>query len=561
MIAKITLCFFLSLFLISNNTHAQNFEWGFGTGSPEFDQRTSAVVNEDGDIISVGFFEGTVNFDPMSTDLTASSNGGPDVFIEKRAANGDLIWLKTFGGTSWDVANSVGVDSEGNITVFGRFAGVTDFDPSDSDFEMDSGDMGSIYFVQFNTDGEFNWAKSLIGNSSLQSGETMTVNTDDEIILTGGFKGTIDFDPSDEDASETVGESFSELFIAKYSSSGEFIWVEVIEGTGYKSAFEVAVNNDGDIYTAGTYTNTIDLDPSAETDTHINTSGAGNGFIVALSESGEFIWGADLASDSYSSISALKIKDDYIAIAGNFAGTADFDFGEGVENRNSSEGHNTFIQKLNTDGELIWVNSYETDSYLGNIAGLVINSFNEIIVSGKFYDEMDFDHSADTEIKTSSGLADGFIHQVSPTGEFQRVYIISGEMDQEPTGIAISNANELYTYGVYQNEIIFEPDGAATSTFGSYDFFLMKLGGFVSIDENEAQDDFVLYPNPASNQIQINKSADQAVEIIDCEGKTVLTIGAGNTNELVDVTDLSKGIYFVIINSEKGAFSKKIVIY
>ena len=222
----------------------------------------------------------------------------------------------------------------------------------------------------------------------------------------------------------------------------------MFEGSGVEVGFEVAVNNDGDIYTVGSYTNTIDLNPSAETDIHINTSGAGNGFIVALSESGEFIWGADLSSDSYSTISALKIEDDYIAIAGNFAGTADFDFGEGVENRNSSEGYNTFIQKLNTDGELMWVNSYETDSYLGNIVGLVINSFNEIIVAGKFYDEMDFDHSADTEIRTSSGLGDGFIHQVSPTGEFQRVYIISGEMDQEPTGITISNANELYTYGV-----------------------------------------------------------------------------------------------------------------
>ncbi len=561
MIAKITLCLGLFLFFIPTNTNAQNFEWGFGTGSPGTDLRTGAVVDENGDIISVGSFYGMVDFDPMNAGLTATSNGESDVFVEKRSANGDLIWLKTFGGASYDAPNSVVVDSEGNIIVFGRFWGITDFDPSDADFEMDGEPSGSIFLLKFNPDGEFNWVKALMGNTILPPGEIMTINTNDEIILTGGFKGTVDFDPSDEDASETVGELFSELFIAKYTAAAEFIWVKVIKGNGFKFAREVAVNNNGDIYTAGTYTNMIDLDPSASPDVHINTSEAGNGFIVALDESGEFIWGADLASDSYSSVDALKVQDDYIAIAGTFSGVTDFDFGDGIETRNSPDNYDTFIQKLNLDGELIWVNAYESNSF-PDLAGIVINSFGDIVVSGSYADQMDFDHSANTELRTTTGAADydGFIHQVSTTGEFQRVYIISGEMQQQPAGIVISNANELYVYGEYSNEIVFEPGGTATSAYGSFDNFLIKLGEVASIDSSEEQNVFSFYPNPSKQNLTINKTTQQTVEILNILGETVVFIAAGQTIEKIDLSSLATGTYFVKASDGTKTATKKLVV-
>jgi len=68
-----------------------------------------------------------------------------------------------------------------------------------------------------------------------------------------------------------------------------------------------------------------------------------------------------------------------------------------------------------------------------------------------------------------------------------------------------------------------------------------------------------IYPNPVTNQLSLNNGElkIESILILDITGKTVKTI-KGNV-KTIDVADLTKGIYFIQIQTEKGLINKKFI--
>lgn len=83
-----------------------------------------------------------------------------------------------------------------------------------------------------------------------------------------------------------------------------------------------------------------------------------------------------------------------------------------------------------------------------------------------------------------------------------------------------------------------------------------KTGGTVSIKENKASFNTIIFPNPANNFINISvKENNQIsqVEVMDINGKLIRTINNQFTN--IDVSDLTSGIYIVKVLSNEGLIS------
>ena len=77
-----------------------------------------------------------------------------------------------------------------------------------------------------------------------------------------------------------------------------------------------------------------------------------------------------------------------------------------------------------------------------------------------------------------------------------------------------------------------------------------------AITELNSSTHFSVYPNPAKNTLTIDGDYTSAT-IYNVFGKVVLTTDYQNT---IDVTDLSNGVYFININTNKGYIIKKITI-
>lgn len=107
------------------------FEWVNVVGSPSHDYTLSVATDANGNVYSMGAFQGTVDMDPGPAVLNLTSKSGADLFITKYDANGNLIWTRQIGSPNGNmtVARHMTVDPAGNVYVTGDFSATVDFDP------------------------------------------------------------------------------------------------------------------------------------------------------------------------------------------------------------------------------------------------------------------------------------------------------------------------------------------------------------------------------------------------------------------------------------------------
>lgn len=90
----------------------------------------------------------------------------------------------------------------------------------------------------------------------------------------------------------------------------------------------------------------------------------------------------------------------------------------------------------------------------------------------------------------------------------------------------------------------------------------------VGVETRELISNFHLYPNPASDKLNIgfdvNTMQDVQIRMTSANGKTVYTKNENNFNgrfsSQIDVSNLAKGIYLLTISGDKGIYNRKVVI-
>lgn len=141
------------------------------------------------------------------------------------------------------------------------------FSPGLTESKLISHIGSDVFITKLNSSGELVWAKN-IGNSEVQNfGQCIDLDTLGNVYVSGGFSGTMDFDPSADLYNLTATDT--QLFVAKYSSNGNFEWVKHIEVLSripqyqHDSRHYMAVDREGAIYQTGYFRNTVDFDPDA----------------------------------------------------------------------------------------------------------------------------------------------------------------------------------------------------------------------------------------------------------------------------------------------------------
>ncbi len=81
----------------------------------------------------------------------------------------------------------------------------------------------------------------------------------------------------------------------------------------------------------------------------------------------------------------------------------------------------------------------------------------------------------------------------------------------------------------------------------------------VSAEQN-IQHSVSIYPNPASDYLNIINAQNANIEIVNVTGQTVLSLENLNNNQIVDVSQLSPGTYFVKINNGTDIMYQKVIL-
>ena len=107
-----------------------NFIWARGMGGAYPEEPANCIqLDSAGDVIVTGWFSGTSDFNPGIEIYNLSSAGLNDAYIAKLDAAGNFVWAKRLGGTDYDDAWYLALDSFDNIYTIGSFWYTVDFDP------------------------------------------------------------------------------------------------------------------------------------------------------------------------------------------------------------------------------------------------------------------------------------------------------------------------------------------------------------------------------------------------------------------------------------------------
>ena len=382
----------------------------------------SITIGSSGNIYTTGSFSGEVDFDPgVGTSNLGRADNRSYIFIQKLNNDGDLIWAKKVDkGNGSGFGRSIATDASGNVYTTGIFLNTMDFDPGMGTTNLTSKGKYDAFIQKLDPSGDLLWAKQIGGILDVD-GNAIKTDATGNVYITGTFTGTADLDPDAVAIENFTSRGEKDIFVQKLKADGTFIWTKQMGGVGNEFNPSLAFDVDGNIYSTGLFSGTADFGTISLT----TTIGSSESFIQKLATNGSFLWVKKVNSNGGISMTTDKVGNLYTT--GSFKGTVDFDLGTAVFNLTSNGGKDAFIQKLNVNGELIWVEQFGGVSENSSVSGrlITIDADNNIYTSGNFTQEIDFDPSTATTNMKAIGGYDIFIQKLSTISPGQEVLINS----------------------------------------------------------------------------------------------------------------------------------------
>lgn len=390
-----------------NSLDAQgNYRWAYAFGTTGFNFGNGIAVDQQGDVYVIGDFEGTIDFDPGPGVASVTANGGASVFIVKFSNTGVFQWVRTFGGTGIDIGNGVYCGPSGNVYVCGVFQNQVNFNPSGTPVNITSNGFYDIFVAKFSSEGNLVWARGL-GGSNSDHAKGLTVDADENVITTGYFSGSASFQAGSSGPISLSSVGSDDIYVHKMDANGNTLWAKNAGGNGLDWGDKVSVDANGNILAIGFFRETADFDPGPGV-ANFTSAGNSDGYVWKLSPQGDYVWAYRIggsALDIAYGVGAVSSGD--IFVSGTFLGTVDFDQGMGTTSRTSAGSGDVYLLKIDAMGNFQSVITYGGPSDDRSTC-LHINGLNEVVISGRFSQTVDFNPPNGTNL-TANGQNDVFM--------------------------------------------------------------------------------------------------------------------------------------------------------
>lgn len=542
-----------TFFTISISLNAQSFEWVKQIEGDNTEQILSLSSNGS-NVYSTGSYSGIADFDPEVGVEIQTTIGGHDIFVQKSDQNGELLWVKSIGGTGNDMGRIIN-DYETTIIVSGTFSQTVDFDPGIGIESKTSNGGTDIFILALDDNGDFLWVTTFGGaNNETVGGQG--INSLNDIIITGGFDNNMTVDINGSPVTINANNGSDVFFMKMNLTNGSIDWLKTMGGTGNDSGAGLVIKSNDNILLTGRYQNIMDINPSAN-DFSLSSNGGFSVFLAEYDSQGNFINGFsfDSSSDMESYDIALD-NNENIYLSGYFKATVDFDLKVGTTDLSSNGGQDCYVVKLTSMKDLIWAKTFG-GAGLDQSFGIEVASNGDVYTVGRYSNVVDFDPGIGIATESADGSSfDIFIHKLNSLGDFQMVHTFGVAGSDLARGLELDNYGNMYVSGMFGGTIDFDPGTGVIDLIatGSADAFLIKYTdltlGIDLIDQNSI---ITLYPNPVQNElfIEINDLEIIEISILDYSGKIVKTFSNSDTKNII-VSDLKQGIYILKVSTKKG---------
>lgn len=573
MIKKITYSFLVALVVVCQIT-AQNVT----VTNDGKNSLNATTIDASGNIVNVGSYYSTVDFDPSSTvlNITPSKENKIQGYVQKLSSAGALSWVKVFttndkdatdNTTSFCNVHAVTTDALGNVYVSGAFAGELILQAGTNQLEevkLDSDlDTNTDAFVaKLTANGEVVWAKKYNDHEPATNGykkqhADALVIANNKLIVAGDYVGYVNFNthPSDTNNNIKIQSSsngtYSDIVLIAYDLNGTYLWnknIPASNNSGFKNRIFNSITATANSIAVLSNTSNNTIMTVTKFDLQSNTSFEKNFY-----------------ADQYSNFYPLAIKFDsneHIFINGRFKNTVSFDPDDKTLQKIKS--HNSysdiFLLKLKSQGTFDWVKTIQNTTvvYTPVVTGLlIVNDIPTIygtLRQGNTTYDLDSGEAQGNDIVKSSGLF--LVKYNGQTGAYQKsgflkyVPLQSATFGLSGSSINFYNGNYIISGYTFSGSLAFYDKTISMAQYETKSFVSSFsesfLSGVLSV-KNEVIKNLQLF---VSNRKVEATLPNIKMRVFDINGRQV-------KNE-----NLKNGVYIVkALNKQQQQYIKKVLVY
>jgi hypothetical protein len=543
---------FILMFLFTGLLFSQGtpeWLWASQAGGTFVDHGYTVTSDESGNSFVAGWFYGTITVG----ETTLTTNGLGDIFVAKLNSEGDFLWAKSAGGIENDKAASIAVDSDGNCYVTGYYGSTATFEGLPS---LISNGGSDLFIAKLDPNGNYIWAIG-VGGSSNDSGDAIVLSEDGNGYMTGRFNESISFGTT-----SLTSSGDNDMFVAKFTSTGDFLWANKGGGTGSDFGDCIALDSSGNCLVGGAFNATATFGT-----TSLLSRGDDEIFLAKFDSLGNYLWAIRAGGDYYDTCYGIACDNAGNSfVTGAFTETADF----GTTTLNSNGGTDVYVAKFDSEGNSLWseaAGGASSDDY-GN--AIITDPSGNCYITGQFGGTMMFE----SESFTSNGDCDVFVAKLDSDGNFVWESSAGGISDDLGLGITINTDGDCIVTGSFYDYVSFGTD--FTISDGYSDIFVAKLHEtpIANYEDEIPSISSMLgnaYPNPfsarTSFEVDVKVGEASEVTIYNILGQAVKTYSVVSGSQTINWNGIDEnnrtcgsGIYFYKLTTPSITQTKKLVL-
>ncbi len=309
-----------------------------------------------------------------------ATNGTVAGFVVKYNSFGDAQWAKTIIHSSGSqLCRGITTDSSNNVYVCGSYStntkiilGPASSNPTVSEINLpvtQSAPSTGIngFLIKYDTTGVAQFAKTFPGTGS-DIMYSVALDSSGNIYIGGNYTSSSQVTLENNvilpiTAGATPG---ADGCLIKYNSEGVPQWAKTVRGTGTETGWSVATDSSGNVFFAGVYNSSGQVDLG---DNKSLPSTAGNdGFLIKYNASGDPIWANNIKASG--SDESKRVRTDALGnvyISGEYSSSSTLSLTNGVS-LPATNGTDAFVIKYDSNGIPQWANTVKggfTDVSLG----------------------------------------------------------------------------------------------------------------------------------------------------------------------------------------------------
>jgi len=544
---------YLLLFVFPLFTYSQDILWEKSYGGTHADYLFDAQPTAD-----YGFILAGSSLSNKTGNKTDDNQGDLDYWVWKMNEKGDLDWQKSFGGSGFDLLQSIKNTRDGGFILAGTSSSSTGFQKKE-----DCKGITDFWVVKLDASGGEQWQRTIGGSG--QDELLCAFQTKDGGYILGGSSSSNPSVISIKPDAKSIATSKADLFnkseksrgnmdywIVKLDKQGDIEWQRTYGGQYADVLRSMEQTTDNGYILAGYSNSPISGDKT------VNNKGIGDFWIIKISDTGEIQWqntyGAEGDDQPY--VIHQTIDEGYIVGGNSNSKNALTTMGGIVSN-----GTDYWVLKLDPDGEVLWSKTYDFGK-VDIMTSLVENKDQTYLIGG---------YAQSENKRPREGIVGKAMNMVNKEKDGINDYIALkiDEKGEELWNRTVGSAGEDIL-----RKLVETRDGgylmAGTSnssaskdkngSIGGNDFWVVKLKDKEKIEKVKSSIEAI--PNPATTFTNVIIGYDfkeGTATLVDMTGRILQEFAITSRTVPVNLSRYSEGIYIIKIQTDVKTESVKVI--